>query len=79
MAPSTTLISTLIPLSAHAEGTQAAVSRWLGLVAGSLQGAARQPGDDPAGQARARILRQAAVTMLAPVEPGTRALPDLPR
>ena len=75
MAPSTTII----PFSPHAEGAQAAVHHWLGLVAGALQARPRTLDADPDGQARARILQQAALTMLAPVEPRARAVRELLR
>ncbi len=75
MAPSTTII----PLSPHAEGAQAAVSRWLDLVSKSVQAGARRRDTDPTGEARARILQGAAMTMLAPVEPRTRAISNLLR
>ena len=79
MAPSTTLI----PFSPHAEGARAALDQWLGRVASALQVRAclsdGDPAGDPAGAARARILRQAGMTMLAPVEPGARALRALLR
>lgn len=70
MAPSTTII----PFTSHGEDTQAAVSRWLGQVA---RAGVRLSTDD--GEVRARILRQAATTMLAPVEPRTRAISNLLR
>ena len=75
MAPSTTII----PLSPHAAGAQAAVSQWLDLVSKSVQAGARRPDIDPTGEVRARILQGAAMTMLAPVEPKTRAVSHLLR
>ena len=72
MAPSTTII----PFTSHGEDTQAAVSHWLGQVA---RAGMRLSADDADGEARARILRQAATTMLAPVEPRTRAVSHLLR
>ena len=72
MAPSTTII----PFTSHGEDTQAAVSRWLGQVA---MAGVRQSANEANGEARARILRQAATTMLAPVEPRTRAISNLLR
>jgi hypothetical protein len=75
MAPSTTII----PLFPHAEGAQAAVSQWLDLVSKSVQAGARRRATDPAGEARARILQGAAMTMLAPVEQRTRAVSPLLR
>jgi len=75
MAPSTTII----PLSPHAEGAQAAVNHWLGLVKKSVQPATRRRDTDPTGEARARILQAAAMTMLAPIEPKTRAVSPLLR
>jgi len=75
MAPSTTII----PLSPHADGAQAAVRDWLGLVAGALQARPQQPAADQDGARRARILQQATLTMLAPVEPKARAVRALLR
>lgn len=75
MAPSTTII----PLSPHAEGAQAAVSHWLGLISKSVQPASRRRHTDPTGEARARILQAAAMTMLAPVEPKARSASSLLR
>lgn len=75
MAPSTTII----PFSPHAEGAQATVNHWLGLIAGALQARTQQPATEPDGQLRARILQQAALTMLAPVEPKARAVRELLR
>ncbi|TXG01371.1 hypothetical protein [Massilia arenae] len=75
MAPSTTII----PLSPHAAGAQAAVSQWLDLVSKSVQAGARRRDTDPTGEIRARILQGAAMTMLAPVEPKTRAVSHLLR
>ena len=72
MAPSTTII----PFTSHGEDTQAAVSHWLGQVA---RAGVRLSADEADGEARARILRQAAMTMLAPVEPRTRAISNLLR
>ncbi len=75
MAPSTTII----PLSRHAEGAQAAVSHWLDLISKSVQPGSRRPVNDPDGENRARILQHAAMTMLAPVEPKTRFVSPLLR
>ena len=75
MAPSTTII----PFSPHAEGAQAAVHHWLGLVSGALQVSSRTPDAGHAGQRRAHILQQASLTMLAPVEPKARAVRELLR
>ena len=75
MAPSTTII----PIPPHAEGAQAALRSWLGLVAAPLQAHARIPGDATSAQLRARILRQAASTMLAPVAPRPHAVRGLLR
>ena len=75
MAPSTTII----PLSAHAEGTQAALNHWLGLVGQSVLAASRRRDTDPLGEVRARILQQAAMTMLAPVGPRAHAVSQLLR
>jgi len=72
MAPSTTII----PFTSHGEDIQAAVSHWLGQVATA---GVRLSANDADGEARARILRQAATTMLAPVEPRTRAGSNLLR
>ena len=72
MAPSTTII----PFTSHGEDTQAAVSRWLGQVA---MAGVRRSAIEADGEARSRILRQAAMTMLAPVEPRTRAISNLLR
>jgi hypothetical protein len=73
------LSTTIIPLSPHAAGVQAAVSQWLDRVGKSVQAGARRRESDPTGEARARILQGAAMTMLAPVEPGTRAVSHLLR
>lgn len=75
MAPSTTII----PFSPHAEGAQATVNDWLGRVAGALQARPRMLDADPGRQARARILQQSALTMLAPVEPRARTVRELLR
>ena len=75
MAPSTTII----PLSPHAAGVQAAVSHWLDLVGKSVQAGSGRRDTDPTGETRARILQGAAMTMLAPVEPQTRAITNLLR
>lgn len=75
MPPSTTII----PFSPHAEGAQAALNHWLGQIAGVLQARSCTAVADPGGQARARILQQAAMTMLAPVEPKARAVRELLR
>jgi hypothetical protein len=75
MAPSTTII----PFTSHGEDTQAAVSHWLGLVGMPVQAGARRRDPDSTGQARASILQAAAKTMLAPVEPRTRAISHLLR
>lgn len=72
MAPSTTII----PFTSHGEDTQAAVNHWLGQVA---RAGVRLSVTEADGEARARILRQAATTMLAPVEPRTRAISNLLR
>lgn len=72
MAPSTTII----PFTSHGEDTQAAVSHWLGQVA---MAGVRLSASDTDGEARARILRQAATKMLAPVEPRVRAVSNLLR
>jgi len=75
MAPSTTII----PLSPHAEGGQAAVNHWLGLISKSVQAGTRRRDTDPTGEARSRILQAAATTMLAPVEPKARAVSHILR
>lgn len=75
MAPSTTII----PFSPRAEGAQATVNQWLGLVVASLQARSQQPDADHYGERRERILQQAAQTMLAPVEPRARAVRELLR
>lgn len=75
MPPSTTII----PFSPHAEGAQAALNHWLGQIAGALPTRSSTPVADPGGQVRARILQQAAMTMLAPVEPKARAVRELLR
>jgi hypothetical protein len=72
MAPSTTII----PFTSHGEDTQAAVSHWLDQVA---MAGVRLSANDTDGEARASILRQAATTMLARVEPRTRAITNLLR
>jgi len=71
--------TTIIPLSPHAAGAQAAVSHWLDLVSKSVRAGARPRDTDPTGEGRARILQAAAMTMLAPVAPGTRAVSHLLR
>jgi hypothetical protein len=73
-AASMALSTTIIPFTSHGEDTQAAVSHWLDQVA---RAGVRLSTDD--GEVRARILRQAATTMLAPVEPRTRAISNLLR
>ncbi|MDY0974924.1 hypothetical protein SOM61_08110 [Massilia sp. CFBP9012] len=73
------LSTTIIPLSPHAEGAQAAINHWLDLIGKSVQAGARRRDTDPTGEARARILQGAAMTMLAPVEPKTRAVSHLLR
>ena len=59
------------------DGTQSAVSQWLDLITSALQPAIRKPEVDR--QARARILQQAATSMLAPIERQPRVLTDLLR
>lgn len=77
MAPSTTLIR----ISPVSEGTQAAVSAWLDLIARSVQTGSRKADQaTEASQAiRARILEKAGSAMLAPVERQPRVLGDLLR
>lgn len=80
MAPSTT-----IPFPSTAHGTEFAVSAWLDLVARTVMTGTRKAGmhAEPSTEAsqtnRARILQQAAASMLAPVTRQPRVLGDLLR
>jgi len=59
------------------DGTQSAVSQWLDLLTRAAQPGVRRPEVD--SQARARILQQAATSMLAPIGRQPRVVTDLLR
>lgn len=59
------------------DGAQSATSHWLDLITQSVQPAIRRQAVDH--QARARILEQAAASMLAPVARQPRTVSDLLR